>query len=185
MSGPLRGAPDRVIALDAADSGTAARFLAAAAAATPGRFLLGGSPRLCERPIGELVDALRSAGARIAYRARRAACRSTIEGGTLRFRGGGRRRVPARASFSRRFCSPGWPSTAACACAPAGAVVSWPYVATTLEVLRDFGHSASAGAVVAVRRARPRRRGSRRPATIPRPCRFAAAVCAAGGAVTL
>ena len=54
--------------LDARESGTACRFLAAFAAATPGlRARLGGSPRLCERPIGGLVDALRMLGAEIAY----------------------------------------------------------------------------------------------------------------------
>ena len=62
VSGPLRGRGGEAVVLDAGDSGTAARFLAAAAAATPGRFRLGGSARLEERPIGELVDALRSAG---------------------------------------------------------------------------------------------------------------------------
>ena len=83
VCGPLRGAGDRTIDLDAADSGTAARFLAAAAAATPGRFVLRGSPRLCERPMGELVDALRGAGARIAYRGREGCLPLDIEGGTL------------------------------------------------------------------------------------------------------
>ena len=67
----FRGPAGAPAALDAGDSGTAARFLAAAAAAVPGRFALTGSARLRERPIGELVDALRSAGARIEYAGQR------------------------------------------------------------------------------------------------------------------
>ena len=59
LRGPLAGDARAVVRLDVHDSGTAARFLAAAAAAVPGHFELDGSARLRERPIGELVDALR------------------------------------------------------------------------------------------------------------------------------
>ncbi|HWC66070.1 MAG TPA: 3-phosphoshikimate 1-carboxyvinyltransferase, partial [Thermoanaerobaculia bacterium] len=74
-TGALRvspGAPPASEAvLDARESGTACRFLAAFAAATPGlRARLGGAPRLCERPIGGLVDALRALGADVAYAGR-------------------------------------------------------------------------------------------------------------------
>jgi len=54
--------------LDVRESGTACRFLAAYASATPGlRAVLTGSPRLCQRPIGALVEALRALGAEIKY----------------------------------------------------------------------------------------------------------------------
>ena len=54
--------------LDVRESGTACRFLAAFAAATPGlSAVLTGSPRLCERPIEPLVDALRTLGADVGY----------------------------------------------------------------------------------------------------------------------
>src|SRR6185369_4117175 len=65
--GPLAGKGDREITLDAGESGTAARFLAAVASAAPGRFHLTGAGRLRERPVRELVEALRSAGAAIEY----------------------------------------------------------------------------------------------------------------------
>jgi 3-phosphoshikimate 1-carboxyvinyltransferase len=42
VGGPLAGPRNREITLDAGESGTAARFLAAVASATPGRFLLTG-----------------------------------------------------------------------------------------------------------------------------------------------
>ncbi|HEY6146775.1 MAG TPA: bifunctional 3-phosphoshikimate 1-carboxyvinyltransferase/cytidylate kinase, partial [Thermoanaerobaculia bacterium] len=66
VGGPLGLPPPTGVAvLDAADSGTAARFLTAVAAGTAGQFRVTGSPRLRERPFGELVAALRSVGADI------------------------------------------------------------------------------------------------------------------------
>lgn len=49
-------------------AGTAMRFLTAAFAITPGSFVLTGEDRLLQRPIGPLVDALRSIGAEIQYK---------------------------------------------------------------------------------------------------------------------
>ena len=83
VRGPLEGSAASPTTLDAADSGTAARFLAAAAAAVPGRFVLTGSPRLRERPMGELVDALRRAGACIEYAEIEGCLPVSIEGGSL------------------------------------------------------------------------------------------------------
>lgn len=45
------------------DAGTAARFLVAACAAFPGEFTVDGTARLRERPLAELVDALKVLGA--------------------------------------------------------------------------------------------------------------------------
>ena len=49
------------------NSGTSARSLAAVLALSDGRYRLSGVPRMHERPIGDLVDALRPAGARVTY----------------------------------------------------------------------------------------------------------------------
>src|SRR6266699_734093 len=49
------------------NAGTAFRPLAAALALTGGEYRLSGAPRMHERPIGDLVDALRRLGARIEY----------------------------------------------------------------------------------------------------------------------
>lgn len=49
------------------NAGTAMRPLTAVLAATPGDFVVTGEPRMCERPIGPLVKALRHWGADIEY----------------------------------------------------------------------------------------------------------------------
>ena len=56
--------------LDARDAGTTFRFLTAWCAATRRPAVLTGTPRMCQRPIGILVDALRELGADIAYEGR-------------------------------------------------------------------------------------------------------------------
>ena len=53
--------------LDCGPAGTTYRFLTALLATRPGTQTLTGSPRMLERPIGPLVDALRRLGARIDY----------------------------------------------------------------------------------------------------------------------
>ncbi|HXO39926.1 MAG TPA: 3-phosphoshikimate 1-carboxyvinyltransferase, partial [Thermoanaerobaculia bacterium] len=49
------------------NAGTMLRFLIAALAAVPGRWLLDGVARLRERPVGPLVEALRRLGAEVRY----------------------------------------------------------------------------------------------------------------------
>ena len=184
VSGPLRGSPDREIVLDAADSGTAARFLTAAAAAVPGRFVLGGSARLCERPIGELVDALRCAGARIEYRGRDGCLPLAIEGGTLRSG-----EIGVDAARSSQFLSAlllaAVTVDGGLRVRPAGRIASGPYVATTLEVLRDFGHSVETGADFVVRRGARLAARYETPGDYSSAVPLVAAVGAAGGEVTL
>jgi len=53
--------------LDVLDAGTTMRFLTAYASLTNRQKALTGTPRMCERPIGILVDALRTIGADIEY----------------------------------------------------------------------------------------------------------------------
>ena len=52
---------------DVLDAGTTMRFLTAYAAVTDQHKVMTGTPRMCERPIGILVDALRALGAEIHY----------------------------------------------------------------------------------------------------------------------
>lgn len=54
---------------DVLDAGTTMRFLTAYAAITNQYKIITGTPRMCERPIGILVDALRDIGAEIHYMA--------------------------------------------------------------------------------------------------------------------
>lgn len=155
VAGPLRGDPSREIRLDVRDSGTAARFLTAAVAAIPGRFLLTGSPRLRERPVGELVDALRSLGARIDYVAEPGCLPIRVEGG-----GWTASEVVVDAARSSQFFSAlllaGLAVEGGLAVRASGPVASAPYVRTTIETLRDLGHEVEERASVRVRRgARP------------------------------
>ncbi len=184
VSGPLRGRGAEEVLLDAADSGTAARFLAAAAAATPGRFLLGGSKRLSERPMGELVDALRKAGGRIAYLGREGGLPLSIEGGFL-VSG----EVPVDASRSSQFVSALLLAAVAVdgglRVRPIGKTTSGPYVAATVEVLREFGHDAADGPPFAVRRGAGVSPRYETPGDYSSALPLAAAVGAAGGEAAL
>ncbi len=61
--------PNKQADLFLGNAGTAFRPLTAALALSHGEYHLHGVPRMHERPIGDLVDALRQAGANIAYEA--------------------------------------------------------------------------------------------------------------------
>jgi 3-phosphoshikimate 1-carboxyvinyltransferase len=147
VRGPLGSRGDDEVVLDAGDSGTAARFLAAVASAVPGRYLLTGSSRLQERPMGELVAALSSAGAAISYRGREGFLPLEIRGGALRSG-----RVAVDAARSSQFVSAlliaGVAVEGGLEVEPRGPVVSAPYIRTTLETLAAFGHRVSPGAVL-------------------------------------
>jgi 3-phosphoshikimate 1-carboxyvinyltransferase len=188
VHGPLAGAGGREIKLDAGESGTAARFLAAVASATPGRFLLTGSARLRERPIEELVFALRSAGAAIADAGEPGHLPLAISGGSLRST-----TVSVDASRSSQFFS------ALLLVAPAveggltivpiAGVASAPYVETTLECLRAFGHEVTGGLAAAqgirVRRGAAAVRRYEVPGDYSSALPLLAAAGAAGGRVTV
>lgn len=64
---PLTPDADGVIELFLGNAGTAMRPLCAALALSCGKFRLCGEPRMYERPIGELVTALRAMGAQVTY----------------------------------------------------------------------------------------------------------------------
>lgn len=151
LRGPLGGRGGDEVVLDAGDSGTAARFLAAAAAATPGRYLLTGSPRLRQRPVGELVTALVSAGASIAFGGEAGCLPLQIEG--KRLRSG---TVDVDASRSSQFVSALLLAAIAVEggleVRPRGPIASPPYVRTTLETLAAFGHRVSAGPALSAAR---------------------------------
>lgn len=118
------------------NTGTAMRFLATLSALAPGRTVLTGDARMNERPIGDLIDALRQAGVRCS--SRDGFPPVTIEGGT--FEGGA---VTVRASSSSQFLS------SLLLAAPyaknrlsirtKGEISSLPYVRMTIEVMRCFG----------------------------------------------
>ena len=128
----------RPAGMDAGDAGTAFRFLTAALSVTPGTWRLFGTPRLMQRPISGLVDALRRLGADIRYELREGYAPLIIHGGALR---GGH--VTLDAGTSSQFAS------ALVMIAPllrdglrltlSGKSVSRPYLDMTLHLLERFG----------------------------------------------
>ncbi|PKO46236.1 MAG: 3-phosphoshikimate 1-carboxyvinyltransferase [Betaproteobacteria bacterium HGW-Betaproteobacteria-22] len=64
---PNKGTSEKPVDLFLGNAGTAFRPLTAALAFSNGYYYLHGVPRMHERPIGDLVDALRQAGAQIEY----------------------------------------------------------------------------------------------------------------------
>ncbi|HYG61100.1 MAG TPA: 3-phosphoshikimate 1-carboxyvinyltransferase [Thermoanaerobaculia bacterium] len=81
-AGPAEAGPDGV-KIFCGNAGTMLRFLVASLTAVPGRWRLDGVPRLRERPVGPLVDALRRLGAGIEYLDRPGFVPLRIQGGTL------------------------------------------------------------------------------------------------------
>lgn len=120
-------------------AGTAMRFLTAYYAAVPGAdILLDGDERMRQRPIGQLVDALRRCGADIAYAAEEGFPPLRIKG--KRLKGG---RVTIDATVSSQFVS------ALLMVAPTmeqgltldldGEPVSLPYILLTTGMMEDRG----------------------------------------------
>ncbi len=128
-------------ALDARASGTTARFLTAAATLADGAVTIDGAPRMRERPIDDLVRALRELGAEIEILGERGCPPLRVAGGGLP---GGRARIAA--DRSSQFVS------AVLLAAPyalrdveleaSGAIVSRPYIDLTLQVMDAFGARA-------------------------------------------
>jgi len=144
VTGDGRGSDSGVVELDAGESGTAARFLAAIAAATPGEFRLTGASRLRQRPMAPLVEALRRAGAEIREEAEPGRLPLRIRGGTIPTG-----RVEVDASESSQYLSALLLLGAACAArgsldlfevSAVGPIASEPYVATTADSLAAFGY---------------------------------------------
>jgi 3-phosphoshikimate 1-carboxyvinyltransferase len=139
----VRGAggpfPVREAELFLGNAGTAFRPLTAALALAGGTYRLAGVPRMHERPIGDLVEALRALGADIRYLGK--------EGyPPLEIRPAGRALGDAttvRGDVSSQFLSAllmalplaGRPVSVQVA----GDLVSKPYVAITLDLMRRFG----------------------------------------------
>lgn len=125
--------------VDVGPAGTAMRFLCALAAATEGSdCTLTGTPRMLERPIGPLVDALRALGADIAYEGKEGFPPLRIRG--RRLSGG---TIAVDASVSSQFISALMMVTPLMA-APLeielkGIVGSLPYIGMTAAMMRHRG----------------------------------------------
>ena len=118
------------------NAGTMFRFLTAALTAVSGRFVLDGTPRLRERPIGPLVEALRSLGARIEYLGTPGFAPILVEGDTLE---GGSCRLDAGESsqYLSALLMAGLRARRPIAIEVA-ALTSAPYVALTRQAMRQL-----------------------------------------------
>ena len=126
--------------LHIANSGTSIRFLTAALAATHGVYSLDGVPRMRERPIGDLLDGLRSWGADV-----RSTNETRRDCPPVALHASGLRGGPAsvRGEVSSQFLSGMLMAAPYCAndveLSVDGDLVSKPYVEMTLAVMRSFG----------------------------------------------
>ncbi len=121
------------------NAGTAFRPLTAALAFSGGEYRLSGLPRMHERPIGDLVDALRAIGARIEYAGVKGFPPLQILPGKLSVD----KAVQVKGDVSSQFL------TALLMAVPLGGkparievqgeLISKPYVEITLNVMRRFG----------------------------------------------
>ena len=117
--------------------GTMLRFLTAALTAVPGRWRLDGVPRLRERPLGPLVDALRRAGAEIRCAGPDGFAPLHLVGASLR---GGATRLDAGSSsqFLSALLMTGL-VTPEPLVIEVQALTSEPYVDLTLDAIRELG----------------------------------------------
>src|SRR5216683_4253086 len=121
------------------NAGTAFRPLTAVLALADGDYLLSGVPRMHERPIGDLVAALAQAGARIEYRGAKGfpplviAPPAPLRAGVVRVRGD-----VSSQYLSALLIALGWKGRAA-RIEVEGELVSKPYVALTIALMRRFG----------------------------------------------
>jgi 3-phosphoshikimate 1-carboxyvinyltransferase len=135
-------APGVAAKLFMGNAGTAMRPLTAALAVLGGDFELSGVPRMHERPIGDLVDALRQLGCRIDYLGNEGYPPLRIGKPALRLD----QPIPVRGDVSSQFL------TALLMALPlvatkdvvievVGELISKPYIAITLNLLERFGIS--------------------------------------------
>ncbi len=123
-----------------ANSGTTIRFLTAALAACHGDFVLDGVPRMRERPIGDLIDAVNQMGSVVtSQNADDSRCppvriqASGLGGGTVEIAGN----ISSQYLSGIMMASP--MASGDVQIRVKGELVSVPYVKMTAEVMRSFG----------------------------------------------
>jgi 3-phosphoshikimate 1-carboxyvinyltransferase len=138
VSGIAGAFPNKHADLFLGNAGTAFRPLTAALALSGGNYTLSGVPRMHERPIGDLVDALRQAGAVIDYLGKQGFPPLQISPA----RGGGAH-IAVRGDVSSQFLTAllmalplnGQETTISVI----GELISKPYIAITLNLMARFG----------------------------------------------
>ncbi len=149
VRGAGSGFPTREASLFLGNAGTAVRLLTAALAMCEGHYEIRGVPRMHERPIADLVDALRQIGAQIRYMQQEGFLPLLLESGTLFLPSS----LRIRGNVSSQFLTallvalplmrvPHGENQGAeqFACVEVeGALISKPYVDMTLQLMRQFG----------------------------------------------
>jgi 3-phosphoshikimate 1-carboxyvinyltransferase len=144
--------PRRAARLFLGNAGTAVRSLTAALAFADGHYELDGVPRMRERPIGDLVDALNDLGARIRYLQRPGFLPLVIEpahalaGDAVTVRGD----VSSQFLSGLLMAAPMVAPATGLRIAVNGALISRPYVDMTIALMRRFGVAAAEEAGVFV-----------------------------------
>ena len=136
-----RGWPSEAIEFFMGNAGTAMRPLTAALAVHGGDFTLKGVPRMHERPIGDLVDALRELGCAIDYRGNEGYPPLRVRQPALQLD----KPIPVRGDVSSQFLTallmalPLAAQERAITIEVAGELISKPYIAITLNLLARYG----------------------------------------------
>jgi 3-phosphoshikimate 1-carboxyvinyltransferase len=125
------------------NAGTAVRPLTAALALMGGDYGISGVPRMHERPIGDLVDALRALGARIDYTGREGYPPLRIGSGTLRAQGPVRMPGAVSSQFltAMLLAAPIYTATVGepLVIEIVGDLISKPYIEITLNLMARYG----------------------------------------------
>lgn len=139
---PNKGSPEEPVDLFLGNAGTAFRPLTAALAFSNGYYYLHGVPRMHERPIGDLVDALRQVGAQIEYLANEGFPPLKISPAKLDVS----KPIQIRGDVSSQFLTAllmALPLTKKNATIEVvGELISKPYIQITLSLMEKFGIKA-------------------------------------------
>ncbi|HKQ50187.1 MAG TPA: 3-phosphoshikimate 1-carboxyvinyltransferase [Phycisphaerae bacterium] len=132
--------PNTEANIECGNAGTVIRFVTAACAAGQGDYVLDGSVRMRQRPIGALVDALRDLGAQIGYGEREGYCPLQVRarglrGGTVVFD------RPVSSQYVSALLMAAPLAANDVMISVEGALPSDPYVRMTLGVMEAFGVS--------------------------------------------
>lgn len=127
--------------VDIMAAGTAMRFLSAYFCVHEGTHILTGTERMKNRPIGILVEALRSLGARVEYVEKEGYPPLRITGGTHR---GGHITLPGNVSsqYVSALLMIGPVLAEGLRLTLTGEIVSRPYIEMTLRIMRHYGAQA-------------------------------------------
>lgn len=132
------GIPCKKMDLFLGNAGTAFRPLTAALAFSGGSYRLMGKPRMHARPIRDLVEPLRSIGARIDYAGNEGFPPLAIQPGGIQVKG----HVQVRGNVSSQYLSAllmALPLAGGGTVEIVGELISKPYVTITLNMMRKFG----------------------------------------------